>query len=127
MVEPQTLVSRETRSGRWLRRVVWALIVLGLLVALFTFVLPNAELVFGAQSVLANYAMGLMVLRLTVIGLVWVYWAHICRWLYQDREAPRDYLMKRRHFFLGVFLAIELLLIQNVLGRLWNLVVGGAG
>ncbi|MFV1849166.1 MAG: hypothetical protein ACMZ66_00430 [Thalassospira sp.] len=125
MVEPQSLMTRQTRSGRWLRRFVWALMFVGLLIMLFALVLPNAEFVFGAQSVLANYAMGLMVLRLAVIGVVWMYWAHICRWLYQDRAAPRDYLMKRRHFFLGVFLAIELLLIQNVLGRLWSVVAGG--
>ncbi|MEQ9590929.1 MAG: hypothetical protein RJS97_23545 [Parvibaculaceae bacterium] len=125
MVEPQSIETRPVRIGRWLRRGVWVLVAALTLVALLAVVLPNADLVFGAQSVLANYAIGLMVLRLTLIVLIWVCWARICDWLYRDRAEPRAYLQQRRHFFLGVFLAIELLLIQNVLGRLWEFVGGG--
>lgn len=98
-----------------------------LLVALLAVVLPNADVLIGAQLALADYAVGLMILRLTLIILIWMYWARFCECLYHDRPVPREYLRQRRHFFLGVFLAIELLLIQNVLGRLWDLVGGGAG
>ena len=97
--------------------------VLLLVVLAATLLLPNLDAVASARAGLDRYSMLLMVVRLSVIGLLWLYWVPLMSWLYRN-SAPKalDYIQSRRNYFAIAFLAIELLLIQNVLGGLWRLI-----
>lgn len=85
--------------------------------------LPNLDALASARAGFDRYSVLLMVVRLSVIGLLWFYWVPLMNWLYRN-SAPKalEYMQSRRNYFAIVFLAIELLLIQNVLGGLWRLI-----
>jgi hypothetical protein len=123
----EEVVEQPKRLSRLLRVGVVSIAVLIVLIAVAVFVLPNVGRLMSAQAALAGHATWLMGVRLAVIWLVWGYWDRLCEWLYANRSAEaKAYLMGRRHFFLGAFLTIELLLVQNLAGRLWDVLSGGS-
>ena len=97
--------------------------VLLLVVLSAALLLPNLDALASARAGFDRYSVLLMVVRLSVIGLLWFYWVPLMNWLYRN-SAPKalEYMQSRRNYFAIVFLAIELLLIQNVLGGLWRLI-----
>ena len=112
------------RRARGVSKFLLAFIVVLLLVALAaTLLLPNLDAVASARAGLDRYSMFLMLVRLAVIGVLWLCWVPLMNWLYRN-SAPKAlaYMQSRRNNFAIVFLAIELLLIQNVLGWLWRLI-----
>ncbi len=62
----------------------------------------------------------LMWIRIFGYLVIWFYWDAIVEYLYKGK-APKAkaYLAGRRNFYLCMFLLIEMILIQNVLGALW--------
>ncbi len=90
---------------------------------IFVFVLPNQSSITSAKKSLESISAWLMLIRLTIIGVVWYYWNRIVDWYYKEHsQEAADYLKGRRTTFTLLFLVIELLLVQNVLGELWLLV-----
>lgn len=113
--------SYKTTFARWIRVLVAVLGgVLGL-VLIAWLLLPNTDALLGVQATLSSYALILMMVRLSVFAVIWWFWNELCEWVYRDRSAEAmQYMKGRRHFFLALFVAIELLLIQNVVGRFWG-------
>ena len=93
-----------------------------LVVLLASMILPNHDSIAAAREGLSRYSLVLMSIRLSAIGLLWLYWHPLMRWLYKDR-APKAlvHMQSRRNYFVLVFVAVELLLIQNIVGWLWAL------
>lgn len=62
----------------------------------------------------------LMLMRIFLYLVVWFYWHPIMKYLYAGK-APKAmaYMQSRRNFYLCVFLAIEIILVQNILSTLW--------
>lgn len=88
-----------------------------------TLLLPNLDAVASARAGLDRYSVLLMSVRLMVIGWLWFFWMPLMQWLYKS-SAPKAsaYMQSRRNYFALVFIAVELLLIQNVVGWLWRLI-----
>lgn len=65
----------------------------------------------------ATWATPLAAVRLALIGAVWIWWKPLVSRVGPRRETARAYLVSRRHFY-GMFLcAVELVIVQNVAGR----------
>lgn len=94
-----------------------------LVILVASVILPNQDSIAAAREGLARYGLLLMCIRLALIGLLWLYWNPLLKWFYKDR-APKAlaHLRSRRNYFAVVFLAVELLLIQNILGWFWRVV-----
>lgn len=91
-----------------------------LIVLLASVILPNHDAIAAARQGLSRYSFVLMCIRLSIIGLLWLYWHPVMLWLYKDR-APKAlaHMQSRRNYFVLVFVSVELLLIQNLLGWVW--------
>ncbi len=90
---------------------------------IMVFVLPNFASITSTKESLESISVWLMLIRLFMIALVWYFWNQIVDWYYSERsQEAADYLKGRRATFTLLFLVIELLLVQNVLGELWLLV-----
>lgn len=87
------------------------------------FVLPNHENIASAKERLESISVILMLIRLNVIALAWWFWNLIVDWYYGGGSPiAAEHLKSRRTTFILLFVVIELLLVQNVLGELWQLV-----
>lgn len=112
---------RRTRSATKL--VVLFAAVLLLIAIGATLLLPNLDAVASARAGLDRYSVLLMSVRLMVIGLLWFFWMPLMQWLYKSSALKAlVYMRSRRNYFALVFIAVELLLIQNVVGWLWGLI-----
>ena len=68
----------------------------------------------------------LLVSRIVVVALVWWFWNPIVQWLFSDREHRARseanitvYKAQRTKFVLG-FIAIELIVVQNIVGAIFS-------
>ncbi len=68
----------------------------------------------------------LLVFRLVVVALVWWFWNPIVEWLFSDKEHRARseaniavYKAQRTKFVLG-FIAIELIVVQNIIGTIFS-------
>lgn len=95
--------------------------VVGSLMALVVLVIfPHQEDLAQARQTLEQISGWLMVIRLTVIGFAWWYWDLFFDWYFRDPGSETlAYIKTRRHVYTGLFLAIEFILIQNVLATAW--------
>lgn len=68
----------------------------------------------------------LLVFRLVVVALLWWFWNPMVEWLFSDKERTSRseaniavYKAQRPKFVLG-FIAIELIVVQNVIGAIFS-------
>jgi hypothetical protein len=122
-----TTINRKSRSRQ---------IILGLLLAACCFFLvtflayllgANADTITTASNTIDSWRYLLMAVRVAIIFIAWTYWNAINEQLYPSTLAhhinKRDVFLTLRHKFLMGFLAIELLLAQNLLGYLLGMIV----
>lgn len=87
----------------------------------------NADTLSKAGDTLDHWRYLLMTARLTIIFLVWFCWDDINKRLYPDTiklyPKKRQLFAAMRHHVLFGFLAIEILLAQNLLGYLLGAIV----
>lgn len=86
-------------------------------------VIPNHDGLASAKERLENISLILMIIRLVVIGTLWYFWDRLVDWYFKDgSQVAAEHLKSRRTTFTLLFVVIELLLVQNVIGGLWQLV-----
>lgn len=86
-------------------------------------ILPNHDGLASAKERLENISLLLMIVRSIAIGTLWYFWDRLVDWYFKDgSQLAADHLKSRRTTFILLFVVIELLLVQNVLGELWQLV-----
>ena len=96
-----------------------AVLCLLVLVLVLRVLLPNESVLGSAANTLERYRYWLMAARLAAIGLIWWYWDRVLELYFGDRApASLAYLKSRRHFYAGVLIVIELVIAQNVIGRI---------
>ncbi len=82
----------------------------------------NAEGIHRAADTLDALRYLLMAARLTLIGAVWYWWQPLVNWLYPPSipawEEKRALAYRQRNKFALFFIAVEILLVQNLLGNL---------
>jgi len=87
----------------------------------------NADSLVSAKNSIEKIHVVLTLLRLCVVGGVWYFWESICRKVFNDSviddERKREVLLGQRNTLLWGFLAIELLVVQDVLGYLIGVLV----
>lgn len=86
-----------------------------------SYVIPRHETLALAREGLEDVGWALMCARLTIIGLCWLYWVPFFEWYYKA-QSPKTlaYIKSRRNTFAVLFLAIELVLVQNLFGTAWG-------
>ena len=87
----------------------------------------NRESVAKASYTLEQFRYLLAALRLTAIALLWYFWEPLCDRLYHSAithyQQKRQTLSALRHRVALCFVAIELLLAQNLLGKWLGMIV----
>ena len=96
---------------------------LGVAASALMVVAPNYEGIENARRTLDRVSIWLMAIRLIAMAVVWYFWDDLVDWFYKDggNDAAR-YLKARRTNVVLLFVVIELLLVQNVIGELWQIV-----
>ena len=111
-----------------LKSVLKVLLIVGAIMLLATFivmvVLRNYDDVANARQILERVSLSLMVIRLGAMATVWFFWNNLVDGFYKDatNEAAM-YLKARRTNIVLLFVVIELLLVQNVVGELWGVIM----
>jgi hypothetical protein len=97
---------------------------IALLIFMLTVVFPRREAIADARQSLDSIGNWLLLVRLTLMATVWWYWDTIFEWYFNDTDnaSHREALAMiktKRHTIIGLFLAIEIILVQNVLATFW--------
>lgn len=77
--------------------------------------------IVAAEAGVAAWSGWLGAARIAAIGAAWVWWDALVGWLPGIGADGAAHLRARRPFWIGALLAVELLLVRNVPGALWEL------
>lgn len=119
----------KTRQRRWFLRLTLLTIMLTLPVAAMLLHALEISSLTAVQSSINGYKPALTVIRLTVIGLIAFGWPRLIQYAHQKGQISttrKTQLSTLRWRAVGWLLIIELLLGQNLVGRLLTALDGGA-
>ncbi len=106
------------RVARSIGIILLVILVIGMII---TFAIPNQDVIRNARASVEYVSWILMCSRLIVIGVAWYFWNDYFKWYYDGKSNEvLAYVQSKRTRFLILFLAIEFLLIQNILGAVWS-------
>lgn len=103
------------RSAAWLVLGASTACVVGLLVVL------SSAWIAGAESALAAWRGWLGAARVAAIVAAWIWWDAVVERMPALGPDAAVYLKSRRRFWIGALVAVELVVVRNVLGALWSL------